>query len=77
MQQKYFRSYPASQDSSDQHAVLKKKGLLILLANRQLGIAWGLLLLTTAGNYAIFMGGTVTAEITPAWIRVEVVGKPR
>jgi len=68
---------PDPEDSSDSHGKPIKRTPLAFLANRQLGIAWGLLLLTTAGNYAVFTGGTVIAEVTPYGIRVEVIGRPK
>lgn len=68
---------PDPQGSSDSHGKPIKRTPLAFLASRQLGVVWGLLLLTTAGNYAIFTGGTVVTEITPYGIRVEVVGRPR
>lgn len=33
--------------------------------------------LTLVSGYTVFVGGTVITEVTPTYLRVEVVGRPR
>ncbi len=67
MKTRHFHRYPTSQDSLDSFEKPPKQTLLTFLV---LG-------LTLVAGYAVYLGGTVITEVTPTYIRVEVVGKPK
>jgi hypothetical protein len=71
MKNEVFPGCRSSQDSANPSGV----NLVASPRNRPPGVNWGLFLLATVAGFAVFTGGTVIAEVTPTYIRMEINGK--
>ena len=76
MQNKYFRSYPASQDSLNRYGQQAANSLSPLVRFWLLCSGF-LFLVVSVGLLAVLVGGSISTDITPTRIRVEVIGRPK